>query len=190
MSDQPLQLPEAQTPLGDLLDTELVNVSSVNVLRQRIMVTGASELERARVSNGGLAIDVYGLAVRQLANRSALQTYVSAVTFNNVTLQDLSSTEFACGPYKKAILYCDITITGNPTALNIGFEFADVFTTPVTADWHLHIAERVRVTDFSIQRFAIEMSSPGQLARTRLDAEGTTATDTIVVNNLNVEFFS
>jgi hypothetical protein len=190
MSDSPLQLPEAQAPLGDKLDTELVTVSSVQVKRQRVMIAGASESERAAVSNAGLAIDSYGLAVRRLANRSSLQSFVSSVTFNNTTTQDLSSTEFACGPYQRAILYCDITITGSPTALNIGFEFADEFTSPVAADWHLHIAERVRLVDFSVQRFALEMSSPGQLARTRLDAEGTTTTDTIVVNNLNVEFFS
>ncbi|MCP4878333.1 MAG: hypothetical protein GY896_23005 [Gammaproteobacteria bacterium] len=189
MSDQAHQLPEAQAPLGDKLDTELVSVSSVNVLRQRIQLAGANELERASVSNAALAIDAYGLAVRALANRSSLQTFVSAVTFNNVTTQDLSSTEFACGPYKKAILYVDATIVGNPTALNIGFEFADVFTSPVSADWHLHLAERVRVTDFSIQRFALDVDSPGQLARTRLDSEGTTAIDTITAT-ITVEFFS
>jgi len=189
MSDKALQLPEAQTPLGDKLDTELVTVSSAQVQRQRIQIAGLDPLARAVVDDGAIAIDAYGLAVRQLANRSALQTFVSAVTFNLANVQDLSATEFACGPYTKGILYLDAVIAGNPTALNVGLEFADVFTSPVTADWHLHLAERVRITDFTIQRIALELSSPGQIVRTRLDAEGTTATDTILVT-LTAEFFS
>lgn len=189
MSDQPLQLPQAQSPLGDQLDTELVTVSTVNVLRQRIQIAGLDPLARAVVENGGIAIDAYGLGVRLISNRSALQTFVSAEVFNNTKSQDLSSVEFACGPYKRAILYCDVAITNNPTALNIGFEFADVFSSPTANDWHLHLAERVRVTDFSIQRFALELSSPGRLARTRLDAEGVDATNTITAT-ITAEFYS
>jgi hypothetical protein len=191
MSDKAHQLPEAQAPLGDKLDTELLTVSSVQVLRQRIQLCGAGDVETAIAAGGtgGLAINSYGVGFRRLANRSALQTFVSAVVFNNTNTQDLSSTEFVCGPYQKAILYVDAAIAGNPTAINIGLDFADVFSSPTSTDWHLHLAERVRITDFTIQRIALELSSPGQMVRTRLDSEGTTATDTITVT-LTAEFFS
>lgn len=191
MSNKALQLPEAQTPLGDQLDTELLTVSATQVLRQRVQLTGSGEgaTDIAAGGAGGLAIDSYGIGMRRLANRSALQTFVSAVVFNNTIVQDLSSTEFACGPYQRAILYVDAVIAGSPVALNVGLDFADVFSSPTSSDWHLYLAERKRITDFSIQRFALELSSPGQMVRTRLDAEGTTATDTITVT-ITAEFFS
>ena len=190
MSDSAHQLPEAQSPLGDQLDTELLTVSSVQVKRQRVQNCGAGEgaTDIQEGGSGAMAIDAYALAIRKTLSRSALQTFVNAVTFN-VTAQDLSSLEFDVGPYTKAILYVDAVITNSPTALNVRFEYADVFSSPAATDWHIDLANSVRITDFTEQRRALIMPVPGRLARTRLDAEGTDGSNTILVT-LTAEFYN
>jgi hypothetical protein len=117
-----------------------------------------------------------------------LQTFVSAVIFN-VTTENLSSLEFDIGPYDKAILYLDAVAAGSPTALNVGFQFADVFTSPLAADWHTDLANRLRITDFTEQRRAILFPAAGRIARTKLNSEGTDGTNTITVT-LTVEFYT
>jgi len=190
MSDKALQLPLAQTPLGDQLDGELLTVG-VPVFRQRVQLCGSGE-GATDISSGGIgavAINAYGVAIRSLRSRSALQTFALAVVLDDSPIQDLSSLEFDCGPYDMAIMYLDAAIAGSPVALNVAFEFADVFVTPAAADWHIDLANRVRIPDFSDPRRSLIVPAAGRICRTRLDAEGTTATDTITIT-LTAEFYT
>ncbi len=185
MSDKALQLPLAQTPLGDQLDGELLTVG-VPVFRQRFQACGAGE-GATDIQDGGdaeLPVDAYGLGVRLVRGRSALQTFETAVVLN-ATTQRLSSLEFDCGPYKKAIIYLDAVIAASPTALNVAFEYSD----DAGANWFIDLANRVRITDFTEQRRALIMPVPGALVRTRLDGEGTSGSNTITVT-LTVEFYA
>lgn len=187
MSDSAHQLPEAQSPLGDQLDTELLTVSTVQVKRQRIQLCGSGEgaTDIVEGGSGAIAIDAYALAIRKALSRSALQTFVSAVTFN-VTTQNLSALEFDTGPYTKAILYLDAAISaGSPTALNIAFEHSDDGGT----DWFIDLENRVRITDFTEGQRSLIMPAPGLLTRTRLDSEGTDGSNTYLVT-LTAEFYN
>lgn len=192
MSDKAHQLPAAQAPLGDFLDTELLTVNGESVLRQRLQNCGKGE-GADDIQEGGivaLGIAQYGLGVRVIPGRSTLQTLVSAVVFDDVKVQDLGALEIDCGPYSKAILYLDLVISaGAPTGIRIGLEFADDFSSPVDADFHLLTADRVNITDFAIQRTAIIIPASGRLVRSRLDADGTTASDTITAT-VTAEFFN
>jgi len=189
MSDKALQLPAAQTPLGDQLDGELLTVG-VPVVRQRVQNCGAGEgaTDIQEGGSGAIAIDAYGLGVRPIRARSTLQTFETAVVLN-VTTQRLSTLEFDCGPYDEAILYLDAVIAASPTALNVAFEFADLFVSPTSTDWHIDLANRVRITDFTEQRRALILPAAGRIVRTRLDGEGTDGSNTITVT-LTAEFYT
>lgn len=189
MSDATLQLPEAQAPLGDELDAELLTVSTKQVKRQRVQVAFAGETATDLAGGGAVpqATNALGLAIRRVRDRSAIQTLLNAQILN-ATTQRLSAS-FDCSPYTKGIFYLDLAVSaGAPASITLSFEFSDDGGTTwfqfFDADfWPLTIQD-LENAPFT-RAFAFQC--PGRLVRARADAP-TDASNTITVT-LTAEFF-
>lgn len=163
---------------GQKVDSESLTVEAENVDRQRGQIAGAADVEIARVSNAVLANNAYGLGVREITQRSAIQSLHAAQvldnapTFANSSLLDVSA-------YTLAAIYLNIAIANNPTSLQVIHQFSD----DAGTTWFDYKDLDRLFTDMSLTPILVCYQIPliGGDFRLRIVGKDTTASDTLTV---------
>lgn len=163
---------------GAKIDAESLTVAAQNVDRQRGQIAGAADVEISRVSNAVLANNAYGLGIREITQRSSIQSLHAAQvlddspTFANSSLLDVSA-------YTLAAIYLDIAIANNPTSLQVIHQFSD---DAGTTWFDFKDLDRL-FTDMSATPILVCYQIPliGGDFRLRIVGEGTAAADTLTV---------
>lgn len=167
---------------GDKLDMEVLTISSQNVKRQRGQITGSLEAQIARVHNGVLAADQYGLGTREIVGRATVAPVFSSQVLNATQFAESSGIDSE--DYRVCNFFVNLIRVGAPTGT---FRIIPQFSDDGGTDWF-------EARDFVIQ-FADTSEIPTSVGlnlcyqipilapdmRFRVEATGTDGTNTITV---------
>lgn len=163
---------------GAKVDSESLSVSGNNVDRQRGQIAGAADVEISRVSNAVLANNAYGLGVREITQRSAVQSLHAAQVLSN-SPTNANSSLLDVSAYTLAAIYLDIAIANNPTSLTVIHQFSD----DAGTTWYDYKDLDRLFSDMSVTPILVCYQIPliGGDFRLRIVGEDTAASDTLTV---------
>lgn len=169
---------------GLKIDAEGLTVNSENVVRERVQVAGAADVEIAEVSNAFIPTENQGIGVRPISQRSSsIQTFIASTVLDD-TPTEVSGTLTGSEDAKAALLYLAITRSASPpTSLTFQVEISD----DAGTDW-FECPELTQVfSDMNLipttgaYRVAIYVPYLGRDTRVRLIGTGTGTTETFTV---------
>jgi hypothetical protein len=165
------------------IDAESLLVDSNPVLRERVEITGAAELEIAAVKAAAIAADSYGLGVRPIIGRSAITALHTAQVLDDSPTEADSSTQ-AVDQYREAILYVHVVRSSSPAEkLRIVPQYSDDDgTTWFTAEDQVReISDMTIIPTSGGYYITLHLPILGRDCRLKIQGIGTTSTQTFTV---------